>query len=1240
MSQADPRPAAAVLIIIIVATFTFLLQVTDARAQPFQQVGDASLRNGIPDAGRLNRIVPILGMGGSTIFVGTTDGGVWRTTDGGGTWLPLTDFASSLRITALDADATGTRVFAATQWPTRLLRSLDGGNTFMEIVIPVVAWNTDTIGQLLVDPLHANTVYARSTRGLLRSTDNGSTWSVVLPPDTRHVADSAILSGGEFWILAARREQLYRSPDGEAGSFQPVSLPPPNDGQTPFPNSYALLNLMPVPGQPQRIFIAYGTQGGAVYVSNAYGAAAAFVSRITLFLNHGVAAASADGQTLYGGGNNAPIGYLFRGRDSGQNWDTPFTGPYHPDILGLTTTASPSRLWVGTDGGLWRLTEGTQIWQNLNGNLGNLHLHAVHTLRPNPNVILGGTQDNGTITWQGTVWKQGHSPGDTGEGYLRRDDPDRGGMYNCPFGGCSGGLLRYVTGDAQSTYPSDPAKPHGGFEFATDPSHPIRTCVTALGRVRCTLDGWSDNWPQMSPDIGARWLAMASSTHIWVATAGGEILRTSTGVAGPWTDVTSNLPAGGVYGLEVPEGGDPDHALVLKGSQADPPKVWETTNGGAIWVQIGVPPVPNPGGLPSLCLTVPCPNIPESGPQVQRFGVTFPKFFRPEIWYVGTSHGLLESSDRGQTWNSPTWFPHVDVRDIDTHGRFATIGTWGRGVWQRIHDTADPSGRFLDYDFFWRFKHSPFFMDDQRASVLLALGGDQNAEIRSPRGGGRAFRRGDQAFGPHDFLLQPGQPFLLKADASGRMLLEGEQAVAEPVALSPGWNAVAVVDALLGSASDLAADAASQGVVIGAVLDGEQQRAWVPGGPGGPAGVLGTASTDFPLDPTEGYWVFACGSGGIWTPGAGGSGASPLGLAPATSGLVTCNAGAAAELPDLLENLTERIPSEFFACLPEGTASAAIGPIAICDTPPGALTDQDRDYAVCQDMPLSRGCALTLHILDIMETGTGTLEVRFDSSTDGTATLPDGTTCAVNAMTDDALFLAQVVQSLDGPVVQLSMADGSVAAGLTLEQSGCGPAADAAIAAEVAAAVEQALVQEIEARVTGLGPVCAPSFAIPDADGDGAADCNDGCPLDPGKTDPGQCGCGVVDDADGDGAAGCGGDCDDADGLIWAVPGEVPLLTLARDSASTGTLASWTAPVDPGGLVVVYDLLSSQDPADFTTSQCVESDGTDTSALLSEALTPGAIRSILVRAENVCPGGTGSLGTDSSGVQRVGRLCP
>jgi hypothetical protein len=57
--------------------------------------------------------------------------------------------------------------------------------------------------------------------------------------------------------------------------------------------------------------------------------------------------------------------------------------------------------------------------------------------------------------------------------------------------------------------------------------------------------------------------------------------------------------------------------------------------------------------------------------------------------------------------------------------------------------------------------------------------------------------------------------------------------------------------------------------------------------------------------------------------------------------------------------------------------------------------------------------------------------------------------------------------------------------------------------------------------------VCGCGVPDTDSDGDGTPDCNDGCPNDPSKTSPGVCGCGVADtDTDSDGVADCIDNCD------------------------------------------------------------------------------------------------------------------
>ena len=94
-----------------------------------------------------------------------------------------------------------------------------------------------------------------------------------------------------------------------------------------------------------------------------------------------------------------------------------------------------------------------------------------------------------------------------------------------------------------------------------------------------------------------------------------------------------------------------------------------------------------------------------------------------------------------------------------------------------------------------------------------------------------------------------------------------------------------------------------------------------------------------------------------------------------------------------------------------------------------------------------------------------------------------------------------------------------------------------------------------------------------DTDGDGTADCVDDCPTDPTKTAPGDCGCGLPDtDSDGDGAADCIDPCihdpgDDADGDSYCAdvdncPGEANQAQTDSDFDGDGDYCD-PCPLDP-----------------------------------------------------------------------------
>jgi FG-GAP repeat protein len=115
-------------------------------------------------------------------------------------------------------------------------------------------------------------------------------------------------------------------------------------------------------------------------------------------------------------------------------------------------------------------------------------------------------------------------------------------------------------------------------------------------------------------------------------------------------------------------------------------------------------------------------------------------------------------------------------------------------------------------------------------------------------------------------------------------------------------------------------------------------------------------------------------------------------------------------------------------------------------------------------------------------------------------------------------------------------------------------------------------------------------------------------------------------------------DCNDTSAANWGAPGE----TLNLHFTSLSDLA-WDPPAAPGtSSPLLYDTLRASVAADFQSGAtvCVENDGPDTATV--ELTTPalGQVFFYLTRAQDACPAGQGSLGTDSFGVPRQGRSCP
>ncbi len=131
----------------------------------------------------------------NVIYLAAASGGIWKTIDGGGSWTPLTDNQATLVMGSITlAPSNDNIIYAGTGEPNNsgdsyygrgVLKSTDGGTTWS--LMGNSTFFRKAIGKVIVSPTDPNTVYAMVANsgvnglggglGVYKSTNGGTTWS-------------------------------------------------------------------------------------------------------------------------------------------------------------------------------------------------------------------------------------------------------------------------------------------------------------------------------------------------------------------------------------------------------------------------------------------------------------------------------------------------------------------------------------------------------------------------------------------------------------------------------------------------------------------------------------------------------------------------------------------------------------------------------------------------------------------------------------------------------------------------------------------------------------------------------------------------------------------------------------------------------------------------------------------------------------------------------------------------------
>ena len=175
------------------------------------------------------------------LYAGGVAGGVWRTTDGGGSWTPLADLMANLAVTSLAMDPSDSRVLDAgtgeifTSGGVRgagIFKTTDGGARWTRLARTQTP-DFQFVAKVVVSPHNRSRVYAATRTGVWRSTNGGTAWKRVLAPRSADgCTDLALRTdrSDDFLFAACGLRQdgaVYRNPKADGSGAWSLVLEEP-----------------------------------------------------------------------------------------------------------------------------------------------------------------------------------------------------------------------------------------------------------------------------------------------------------------------------------------------------------------------------------------------------------------------------------------------------------------------------------------------------------------------------------------------------------------------------------------------------------------------------------------------------------------------------------------------------------------------------------------------------------------------------------------------------------------------------------------------------------------------------------------------------------------------------------------------------------------------------------------------------------------------------------------------------
>lgn len=387
-------------------------------------------------SGRVNAIA-IDRANRSRLYVCTSSGGAWRSTNGGSTWVEMSAGVDTNFTGAVTVDPNSSwRIYLGTGDPdiwragTGLYRSTNGGVSFTATGLTNVDWISD----VHVRQGDWRVVVVSTDRGVYRSTDGAASFTRTF---VGRVDDLRVNPSGqdEMWI-AVRGRGVFHSTDGGASWTRDAGPDPGVDGDG-APIAYGRVRIALCDRYPGELYASFDV-GGAVRMWRRRGSTGAWselpdppqAGWNQLWYNHYVQVDPHYPDVVYSGQGTIYRSYYGgrRLRGGATSWteiNGATSGGYvriHVDHHCLTPDpVSTATVYAGCDGGIYRSRTRGGNWSYIGATIPSSEFYAMGQGVAEHYQIGGGTQDNGTWQTDGSFNRWDHILG--GDGFEFLVDP-------------------------------------------------------------------------------------------------------------------------------------------------------------------------------------------------------------------------------------------------------------------------------------------------------------------------------------------------------------------------------------------------------------------------------------------------------------------------------------------------------------------------------------------------------------------------------------------------------------------------------------------------------------------------------------------------------------------------------------------------------------------------------------------------------------------------------------------------